>query len=47
MFISSLRRGNFDEIFRKDMTYSNIRSRRKPVLHPKGYILGNTTGRGD
>ena len=25
---------NFNEIFRKDVTYDNIKSHKKPVFHP-------------
>ena len=34
------------EIFRKDVTYDNIKSRKKTGFHPlfKGYIFGKTTG---
>ena len=37
---------NFNEIFRKDVTYNNIKSHKKSGLHPlsKRYIFGNTTG---
>ena len=37
---------NFNEIFRKDAAFDNIKSQRKPGLHPlsRRYIFGKTTG---
>ena len=37
---------NFNEIFRKDMPYDNIKSRKKPESHPlfRRYIFRKTTG---
>ena len=37
---------NFKEIFKKDVTYDNIKSHEKPVLHPlsRRYILAKTAG---
>ena len=37
---------NFKEIFRKDVTYDNIKSHKKPGLNPlsRSYIFGKTTG---
>ena len=37
---------NFNEIFREDMTYDNIKSNKKPVFHPliRRYIFQKTTG---
>ena len=37
---------NFNEIFRKDVTYDEIKSHKKPVFHPlfSRYIFGETTG---
>ena len=39
---------NFNEIFRKDVTYDNIKSHKKPGLHPlsEKCIFGKTTGWG-
>ena len=39
---------NFNEIFRKDVTYDNIKSHKKPAFHPlfRGYIFRKTTGGG-
>ena len=38
---------NFNEIFLKDVTYDNIKSRKKTGFHPlsRRYILEKTTGR--
>ena len=37
---------NLNEIFRKDLTYDNIKSHKKPGFHPlfRGCIFGKTTG---
>ena len=37
---------NFNEIFRKDVTYDNIKSHKKPVLHPlsRRFFLENYRG---
>ena len=37
---------NFNGIFRKDVTYDNIKSHKKPGLHPlsRRYIFGKTIG---
>ena len=37
---------NFNDIFKKDMTYDNIKSYKKPVLHPlsRKYICEKTSG---
>ena len=37
---------NFNEIFREDMTYDNIKSNKKPVFHHliRRYIFQKTTG---
>ena len=37
---------NLNEIFRKDVTYDNIKSHKKPGFHPlfRGCIFGKTTG---
>ena len=46
--LSDLR--NFNEIFRKDVTYDNIKSHKKPGFHPlfSRYIYRKTTrGRGE
>ena len=42
-FLNDLR--NFNGIFRKDVTYDNIKSRKKPELHPlfRRCIFGKTT----
>ena len=39
---------NFTEIFRKDVTYDNIKSHKKPGLHAlsRKCISGKTTGEG-
>ena len=39
---------NFNEIFRKDVTYDDIKSHKKPRLHPlsRRYIFGKTTEEG-
>ena len=39
---------NFNEIFRKDVTYDNIKSHKKPGLHPvpEKHIFGKITGGG-
>ena len=39
---------NFNDIFRKDMTYDNTESLKKSGVHPlfTRYIFGKTTGRG-
>ena len=39
---------NFNEIFRKDVTYDSIKSHKKPGLQPlsRRYIFGKTTGVG-
>ena len=36
---------NFNEIFRKDVTYDNVKSHKKPGLHPvsRRYIFGKAT----
>ena len=34
IFVSSERLRNFNEIFRKDVTYDNIKSHKKARLHP-------------
>ena len=38
--------GNFNEIFRKDVNYDNIKSHKKTGLHPvsRTCIFGKTTG---
>ena len=38
---------NFNEIFRKDVTYDNIQSHKKTGFHPlfRRYIFGRATGR--
>ena len=37
---------NFNETFRKDVTYDNIKSHKKPGIQPlsRRYIFGKTTG---
>ena len=39
---------NFNKIFRKDVTYGNIKSHKKPGVHPlsRRYIFEKTIGRG-
>ena len=39
---------NFDDIFRKDVTYENIQSHKKAGLHllSRKYMFGKTTGGG-
>ena len=39
---------DFNEIFRNDVTYDNVKSHKKPRLHPstRRYIFGKTTGVG-
>ena len=40
---------NFNEILRKDLTYDNIKSHKKPGFHPffRGYIFRKTKGAGE
>ena len=40
---------NFNEIFRKDVTYDNIKSQRKPGFYPlfRRYIFRKATDRGE
>ena len=47
-FITSERLEEFNEIFRKDVTYGNIKSHKKPGFHPlfRRYIFRKSTGRG-
>ena len=46
IFISSEQVGNFNKISRKDDTNDDIKSSKKPGLHPcsENYIFGKTTG---
>ena len=48
IFISSERVEELNEIFRKVVTYDNIKSHKKPGLHPvpKRYLFEKTTGGG-
>ena len=47
-FISSTDLGNFNEIFRKDVAYDNIKNHKKAELHPlsRKHIFGKTPRRG-
>ena len=46
VFISSERLWNFNETFRKDVAYDNIKSHKKPGIHYlfSRYIFEKTTG---
>ena len=39
---------NFNEIFKKGLTYDNIKSHKTPVFHPlfRRHVFGKTTGEG-
>ena len=44
--LNNIEEQNFNEIFRKDVTYDNIKSHEKPGIHnfSEKHIFGKTTG---